>query len=153
MLPGNEGILMAKMTLDVAAMQDDFFADVSLVGIVSAMPAYRLCWIVNQHFGIDFARNAEQNIQLQKKGVRYLFPTYQYNFPNSNYQYLLYKLKNGSEMLLPETKQLDFLWMVQTAEPDEDARSIASELKNIADIQLAQLIEKNQLKSLTNLLV
>jgi hypothetical protein len=144
---------MAKFTLNVAAMHEDFFADASLIGIVSAMPAYRLCWMLNKHFGVDFARNPQQNIHLQKKGTQYVFPTYQYNFPNSNYQYLLYKLKNGAETLLPEARQLDFLWLVQTADPEDDAHAISSELKNIPDIQLARLLEKAQLKSLNNLLV
>ncbi len=137
----------------MAAMQEDFFADVAMLGIVTAVPGYHLCWLLNRYFDINFVREPDQNLPLQKKKNQYYFPIYQYDFPNSNYKYLLYKLKNGSESLLPETRQLDYLWLIQTANPDEDADKIAAELKNIQEIQLAQLLIPGQLKSLNNLLL
>jgi hypothetical protein len=144
---------MSKMVLDMAAMQEDFFSDTAMIGMVTAMPGYRLCWMLNQHFNINFARDPGQNIMLKKKDNEYCFPTYQYGLPNSSYKYVLYKLKNGSETLLPETKQLDYLWLIQTATPEEDALYLARELRNIADIQLAQILASDQLKSVMNLLV
>ncbi len=146
-------IHMAKLALDMSAMQEDFFAEAAMIGIVTALPGYHLCWVLNKHFDIDFVREPEQDIPLQKKGNRYNYPIYQYNLPNSAYKYLLYKLKDGKEPLLPETKELDYLWLIQTANPGYDAENIASELKNIADIQLAQILAPEQLKSLSNLLV
>jgi hypothetical protein len=144
---------MTKMVLDMAAMQEDFFAETAMIGIVAALPAYHFCWLLNDHFDINFTREPEQNIYVQKKGIQYSFPTYQYNLPNSYHKYLLYKLKNGQELLLPETKQMDYLWLIQTANFDDDAKSIARELRNIASIQMAQLLGSEQLKSLNNLLV
>ena len=144
---------MAKMVLDMAAMQEDFFADSAMIGIVTAMPAYHFCWQLNRHFDINFLRDPDQNIPLQKKDNYYYFPIYQYNFPNSSHKYLLYKLKNGNESLLPETRQLDFLWLIQTANPEDDADQIAAELRNIPGVQLAQILIAEQLKSINNLLV
>jgi hypothetical protein len=137
----------------MAAMQDEFFSDSAFVGIGTAMQGYRLCWMLNNHFGIGFYRDPELNIAVQKKEARHHFPIYQYELPNSYHKYLLYKLKSGSESLLPETRQLDYLWLVQTANYMEDAAYIASELKSIADIQLARVLETDQLKNLNNLLV
>ena len=144
---------MAKLKLDMEAMQEDFFADAAMIGIVSAAPGYHLCWLLNRHFDIEFARDPEQTISSRKKDNQFDFPIYQYLFPNSGYKYLLYKLKNSSESLLPETKQLDYLWMVQTVNPEDDARQIINELRDLPDIQLAQLLSQEQLKSLNNLLV
>ena len=145
---------MAKLVLNMKDMQDDFFADTAMIGIATAMPGYHFCWVLNNHFDIGFERDPEQNISSQKKENQYHFPIYQYAFPNSSYKYMLYKLKNGAESLLPETKQLDYLWVVQTADPECDAREIALELKNIPDIQFAQIITTDQLKkSIQNLLV
>ncbi len=134
-------------------MQEDFFAGSAMIGIVSAAPGYHLCWLLNKHFDIEFSRDPEQTISSRKKDNQFDFPIYQYTFPNSSYQYLLYKLKNGAESLLPETRQLDYLWLVQTASPDEDAAEIAAELRELPDIQLAQILSTDQLKSLNNLLV
>jgi hypothetical protein len=144
---------MAKLVLDMSAMQDDFFADTAMIGIATAMPGYHLCWALNKHFDINFERDPEQNISSQKKENQYHYPIYQCTFPDSSHKYMLYKLKNGAESLLPETKQLDYLWMVQTADPEHDAIEIARELRNIPDIQLAQILTTDQLKSVNNLLV
>lgn len=144
---------MAKLVLDMAAMQEDFFADTAMIGIVTAMPGYHFCWLLNNHFDINFVKDPEQNIVSKKKDNEYHFPVYQYDFPNSNHKYVLYKLKNGKESLLPETGQMDYLWMIQTADPAEDVKILAEELRNIPDIQLARILDHDQLKSLGNLLV
>ena len=144
---------MAKLVLDIDAMQEDFFADTAMLGIATALPAYHLCWVLNQRFDINFARDPDQNISTQKKDEQYYFPIYRYDFPNSSHKYLLYKLKNGSESLLPETKQLDYLWLIQTASPEDDVEDIAREIKNLPDIQLAQILVPTQLKNVNNLLI
>ena len=134
-------------------MQEDFFADTAMIGIATAMPGYHLCWVLNRHFDINFERDPEQSISSQKKDNQYFFPIYHCIFPNSSHKYLLYKLKNGTETLLPEARHLDYLWMVQTANPETDAMEIARELRNIPDIQLAQILGTDQLKSVNNLLM
>lgn len=144
---------MAKMVIDINAMQEDFFADTAMLGIATALPAYHLCWVLNRHFDLNFVRDADQDISTQKKEDQYYFPIYKYELPNSSHKYLLYKLKNGTESLLPETKQLDYLWLIQTANPEEDVNRIAVEIRNIPDVQLAQILVPGQLKSVNNLLI
>jgi hypothetical protein len=144
---------MAKLVLDTNAMQEDFFEDTAMLGIATALPAYHLCWVLNRHFDINFIRDPEQNISTQKKDDQYYFPIYNYDLPNSSHKYLLYKLKNGTESLLPETKQLDYLWLIQTADPEGDVINIAREIRNIPDIQLAQILVPSQLKNVNNLLI
>jgi hypothetical protein len=144
---------MAKLLLDMSAMQKDFFEDAAMIGIGTAMPAYHLCWQLNRRFEMNFIRDPEQNVVLQKKDIKYYFPVYQYDFPNSAYKHLLYKLKSGNESLLPETKLLDYLWLIQTANPEEDAAIITPGLKDLPGVQLAQLIVPGQLKNLNNLFV
>jgi len=145
---------MAKLMLDTGAMQEDFFEDSAMLGIATAMPAYHLCWALNRHFDINFVRDPEQNITTRKKdGQYYHFPIYKYDLPNSSHRYLLYKLKNGPELLLPETKLLDYLWLIQTANYEEDVNTIAREIRNLPDIQLAQVLVPGQLKNVNNLLI
>jgi len=70
---------MSKMTLNIAAMQEDFFSDATLIGIVSPVPAYYFCWMLNEHFDMNFSRDAELDICVQSApdqqnyfGARYL---------------------------------------------------------------------------------
>jgi hypothetical protein len=144
---------MAKLVLDMAATQEGFFSDTAMVGIGSATPAYHFCWLLNRHFEIAFERDPDQNIPMVKKENQYNFPVYQYCFPNSGHKYLLYKLKNGNEPLVPEIRHLDYLWLIQTASPTEDAVYISGELKKIDGVQMAQVLGPEQLKNLNNLLV
>ena len=86
---------MAKLLLDNDEMVKDFFEDTAMIGIVSAQPGYRFCWIINNHFDINFIRDPAQNISMQKKDkekntITYLFPIYQCNLPNSYHKYMLY---------------------------------------------------------------
>jgi hypothetical protein len=145
---------MSKLMLDTAAMEEDFFADSALIGIGSALPAYKLCWLINNHFSTKFIRQPELDIELKKKDNKvYYFAVYQYCVPLSGCKHLLYKVKNEKETILPEAKQLDYIWLIQNYNIEDDAATIAQLLRTLPDIQLAQQLDADKMKSLSNLLV
>ena len=144
---------VTKYKLDEAFMEDAFFEDTALIGIVSGLPAYRLCWMLNNYFDIEFACEPDMTLALSVKGNISYLPVYQYQFKNSPDRYLLYKLKVDNVSLLPETGRLDYMWLVQTATFDTDVIDIANALKKIPDITLSQILERSQLKNVKNLLV
>jgi hypothetical protein len=142
------------MTLNVAAMQEEFFSDTALIGIVSALPAYRFCWMVNEKFDMNFVRDAESDICIQdSQKQEHYFSIYKYCAPLNGNKYLIYKLKHDKESLLPEVKQLDYLWMIQSNDPEHDAGAITNYLRDIPDVQLAQVIMPDRLKNLNHLIV
>lgn len=145
---------MSKWTLNTVAMQEDFFADTALIGIVSAMPAYRFCWLLNQQLDMDFVRDPALDVCLQATPERqHYFSLYQYDQPLSGCRYLLYKLKSDKEALLPEVKQLDYLWMIQSSTAENQAESIMQHLRTIPEVQLAQILPPEKLKHRDHLLV
>ena len=146
--------MSGKWTLNTEAMQEEFFADTALIGIVSPLPGYQFCWRLNQHLDTNFIREPEMDICLQSsKDDQHYFPIYQYCSPTSGSRYILYKLKNQKESLLPEVKQLDYLWMVQSNSPDHDAQNITQHLRDIPEVQLAQVLPPERLKNLNHLIV
>ena len=147
--------MSTKWTLNIAAMQEEFFSDTALIGIVSALPAYRFCWMLNQKFDMDFVRDAESDICLQNNSDEkaHYFPLYKYSTPLNGNKYLIYKLKSDKESLLPEAKQLDYLWMIQSNTPESDATHITEYLRDIPDVQLAQVLMPDKLKNLGHLIV
>jgi len=146
--------MASKWTLNTADMQEDFFADSALIGIVSPLPAYQFCWMLNQHFDMDLVRDAELDICLQTpKEHKHYFAVYQYAAPLNGPKYILYKLKCDKQNLLPEAKGLDYLWMVQNSCPDNHAEEITDLLRHMPEVQLAKLIPPGQLKNLTHLLM
>ncbi len=149
---------MAKRIIDNEEMVKEFFEETAMIGIVSAQPAYRFCWMINNHFDINFIREPSQDIYLHKKDKqknenKYHFPIYQYDLPNSFYKYYLYKLKDGPVSLLPEKKQMDYLWLIKTAIPEDDILEIFNELGNIPDVQLSRILDWKKLEHPDNLLI
>ena len=143
-----------KWTLNTAAMQEDFFSDSALIGIASPVPAYQFCWMLNQHFDMNFVREPELDICLQSgKDHQHYFGIYQYTVPLNGARYLLYKLKNDKQNLLPETKGLDYLWMIQSSCSDTQATQISGLLRTLPDVQMAQVLDVQKMRSLNNLLV
>lgn len=146
--------MTGKWTLDTGSMQENFFSDSVLIGIVCTLPVHRFIWTINNSFDLNFIREPELDICLQNsKGNKTFFQIYQYQIPLSGDRYLMYKLKRGEEFLLQEVKQLDYLWFLQSNNAEEESKNIISQLRTIPDIQLAQIITSDRLKNLDNLLI
>jgi len=146
--------MSAKLVLDTTAMAEEFFSDTALTGIVCALPAYRFMWLLNERLDMNFMRNPDMDVMIQSsKGKEHYFSVYQYCTPLNGCQHLMYQLKSDKETLLPEVKQLDYLWLIQSATAEEDARAIIHHMRDIGEIQLAQLLSLDKLKNQNNLLV
>ena len=122
-----------KLTLDIQGMQHDFFEDTALIGIASSMPAFRFCWLLNQSFGLNFYREPDldpcmRSSGSQRDGTReeeQSFSIYECLGDCNTSRYLLYKLKVDKDSLLPEIGHIDYLWMIKSNTPEEDAEQFA----------------------------
>lgn len=88
--------------------------------------------------------------------MEFFFPVYCHAKPGSNSRYLLYKLKAEGTSLLPgeKNRRYDYLWLVQTSDPEHDAHLVIEVLRQIPEIQLAQLLDAADMeKSRENLLL
>jgi len=146
--------MSAKLVLNTNAMQDDFFSDAALIGIVSALPAYRFCWLLNEHFDWQLKREGESDICLKtSQNISYYFALYRYHAKTSSNEYSLYQLKNNKQALLPELKQLDFILMIKCQDAETEAEIYIDALRKISEVQLAQIIKPEKLKNIDYLLV
>jgi len=161
-----------KHTLDQTAIQEDFFEGCALIGIASAEQGYRLCWLLNNYFNIDFLRDVDSTKSFTVKPgkrnaagarvrssnaamteIEYFFAVYTYCLPGNSDKYHLYKLKDRDETLLPEARQLDYLWMLETPDAYNDAMNIAQKLRDIPEIQMARIMVPDELENLASLLL
>lgn len=145
--------MSAKLVLDTAAMQEDFFADTALIGILTPLPAYSFCWLLNEQLATCFTKHTEEIVLRSPGQEEHFFPLYQYAMPALGSKFSIYKLKSGKQVLLPEVKQLDYLWMIESAAPDTDAGVYLRHLKAMPEVQLAQILSPGKLKNLNHLLV
>lgn len=144
---------MAKLVLDMDAMEENFFSDTALIGIVSSLSSHRFCGAINKKIDTAFSRKTTSDPLIVKGGLEYYFDFYEYPLPLNGGRYAIYKLKSGKEVLLPEVKQLDYLWLIECAGPEEEAERIMTLLRQLPEVQLAQIIPADKLKHSSYLLV
>lgn len=137
-------------------MQDAFFEDSALIGIASALPGYQMVHELNTAFDISLSREPELDICVQNKqddAIKHFYGIYEYNLPLSSDRYLFYKLKSDKRALVPEIKNMDYLWLVQTLYADEEANKLCSLLRTMPFVQMAMVLEAGKIKNLRTLLV
>jgi hypothetical protein len=102
-----------KLKMDNDLMVEEFFEGTQLLGIVAPMKSYQFCWQANQVMQVDFRINNDFEIQLDKKKRKYYFSVYEYAEPAGSLVHYLYSNHFDGEYLLPEFKNLDYLWLMK----------------------------------------
>lgn len=145
---------MAKLVLDMSAVQDEFFSESAMIGIGCPLQGYEFCWKLNRHMNFSLRREPEYDVEYKpaKNDVHY-FSLYKYTEPYSNNTHLLYKLKSDKNALLPEIKQLDYLWLIKSREAEVLAEALQEDMRSMPDIMLARVIEPERLKNINHLLL
>ncbi|HJU45292.1 MAG TPA: IPExxxVDY family protein [Chitinophagaceae bacterium] len=137
-----------KFKLDTEGMEEEFFEDTRLLGIVAPVKDYLFCWHLNQLFRFQFRINNNIEIQLTKKRRNYFFAVYEYNEPHSSLIHYLYNNQHDGEYLLPEFKHLDFLWLMKgDLVSDEAFSSMAGSIKDINGVQLVMELTNEKIKN------
>ncbi|HTN44983.1 MAG TPA: IPExxxVDY family protein [Flavipsychrobacter sp.] len=146
--------MTAKLVLDTHAMQEEFFSDCALIGIVSAVPGYRFCGLINSSFNLKLKRDIKSDIELKThQKVTYHFALYRYDMPMNSNRYSVYQLKTDKQWLLPELKNFDYIFMLHGPNADEDAQQYMDALRAMGEVQMAQTIPLDRLKNIDNLIV
>ena len=129
-------------------MADDFFEDTRLLGVVAPIKPYQLCWLLNQLFRFNFRLNNDIEIELSRKQRKYFFPVYQYAEPNSSLVHYLYNNQNDGEYLLPEFKNLDFLWLMKGDNVEHGiVNDMISSIKTLKGVQLVIELTNEKIKN------
>ena len=58
-----------KLKLDIDSLNEDFFEDTRLLGIIAPVKNFQLCWKLNNLLGFDFRLNADIEIHLKKRRI------------------------------------------------------------------------------------
>ncbi|MBP9213306.1 MAG: IPExxxVDY family protein [Chitinophagaceae bacterium] len=141
-----------KLKLDVDVLNEDFFDDTRLLGIIAPIKNYQLCWLFNTLLGFNFKLNADLEIHLRKKNRNYFFNIYESKEPNSFLSHFLYHNQFDGEYLLPEFKHMDYLWLMK-GDSVEDIKCnwIKDSIKSINGVQLVTELTHEQIKTKGNI--
>jgi hypothetical protein len=138
--------------LNIDALNDSFFVDTRLIGIIASLKHYRLCWELNNKFGYNFRLNPEIEINLLKKNRHYYFHIYQHRAVNCFADHYLYHNHYDGEYLLPEFKHIDYLWLIKgDGAFDENCPDIIQKIKEVAGVQMAAELDVEKIRNKGNM--
>ncbi len=141
-----------KLKLNIEELNEDFFSDTHLLGIMVAAKSYRFCWQLNNSLGYNFRLNPDIEIHLQKKGRQYFFPVYQHTVYGTELNHYIYHNQYDGEYLLPEFKHMDFLWLVKGDYiPDEQCSELIKSVRGMNGVQLVAELTNEKIITKGNL--
>jgi hypothetical protein len=144
---------MQKLRLNMDEINEDFFEDTRLLGIMAPLKSYQLCLQLNGLLGYKFRLNTDIDIHVRKKERNYYFSVYQSLETNSFLEHYLYHNQFDGEYLLPEFRHIDFLWLMKGDFVDEEkCQFIRQTVNSIAGVQLVVELTNEQIKNKGNMI-
>ncbi|MEY2903624.1 MAG: hypothetical protein RLY89_2730 [Bacteroidota bacterium] len=142
-----------KLRLNMDEINEDFFEDTRLLGIMAPLKSYQLCLQLNGLLGYQFRLNTDIDIHVRKKDRNYYFSVYQSSEANSFLEHYLYHNQFDGEYLLPEFRHIDFLWLMKgDFVDDEKCQFIRQTVNSIAGVQLVVELTNEQIKNKGNMI-
>ncbi|RFS24025.1 IPExxxVDY family protein [Chitinophaga silvatica] len=142
-----------KLKLDNDQLVEDFFDNTHLLGIASTSNDYQVCWHINRQLHTAFRINNSIEITLAKKNRSYHFPIYEFHEPTNSVAHYFFNNHCQAEYLLPELKQVQFLWMIKgDYYQQSDVKKLLDELRLVPLVQLVSLLDIKEIKNKMNLI-
>jgi hypothetical protein len=149
----NSHMSVLKLKLDQDQLLEDFFESTHVIGIVSAARDYQLCWQINKHMHLDFRINNSLEINLSKNNRAFYFGVFEFEEPIKSSVHYLYNNHCQAEFLLPELKNVDYLWMVKGDYYQlNDIKKLIEHLRHVELVQLVSLLDIREIKNKMNLI-
>jgi hypothetical protein len=142
-----------KLVLDNKDLADGFFEETRLLGIVAPMKTYAFVWQLNKVTGYDFRAKHDYEIELKRKERQYFFSVYEYPEALTSLVHYLYSNHYDGEYLLPEFKNLDFLWLLKgDCVSTEEITNLLDSIKRIPGVQLVSEISIDKIRNKEHML-
>lgn len=122
--------------------------EIYIIGISSHENDYRLSWAINNQLGFKFSRSANLEVYNDKISENQVFSVY--SFSEDEYEIRYYLISNTSQngFLLPEYRNVDFIFLVQGEVSQKELDGLLDRLKKIEIINLVFEISNLSPKSM-----
>ncbi len=117
--------------------------EIGAIAIVSSEPLYRLCWLLNQHFGWSLSETGKLSLMHPERKEIQSFYAYCWHDEATNTKYLLIQNKGAQGPFDTTLKQADY-WL--RIEGGANITDISAKIKSMNEIQLSQVIKRSDLK-------
>ena len=126
-------------------LQFEYDYEFCLVGIVCHEKDYRLCWTLNNLFGIKLAKTDDHPTEHSQHSM------FAFNQEVLFRDYYLIANRGKDGMLIEEHKQMDYFFIIKGSVEEEEARQLVEQIKKADVIGGAYSIDVPSLKSKHNL--
>ena len=131
----------------------DVAFDFTIWGINSSMEDYRLCLHLNQYLKWNFKRVHDIEFYSPQIKSNKHFNAYKFKNEVDFYTLEFIQNKNSGNILIPELKNIDFLFLLNGEDDYFDREEFTNLLMKTPGVQSVMSIEVNSLKSKHNLLI
>lgn len=125
--------------------------DFTLIGIITPMRAYRLCWFLNNQLKMSLEREEDLTLKNEQE-EEVFFPRYYFYIEESETDFYLLGNKGTEGYLIPEQKEIDFFMLIYNLPERDGGSAFVKKIKPIQEVQSAFLLDPNKLRSRENLL-
>lgn len=135
-------------------LQIDYDYEFGLLAIVTPMRDYRLCYFINKYSPLELIRRDDLSVTDIKKRTASYFSIYSYSDLLDHADFYLVNNKNpvSNKLLLPELRQIDYLFKVVGNAFEEKKKWLNRELNLIPQIQTCFEVDINSINSKQNLI-
>ncbi len=142
-----------KLKIDNDEIAEAFFENARVLGIMAPVKNYQFVWQINQRLGYTFRLNNDIEIELRKKTRNYFFSIYEYRVPQTTTCYFLYHNQHMGEYLLPEFRNIDFIWLIQADEwIEEEVEMLKESIRKIPSVQFLNELSVDKIKNKQHLI-
>ena len=143
-----------KLKIDNDDLEEEFFSDAFVMGIVAPQKDYSFIWNINQMLGFKFVINHNLEIQYRKQKRDYFFSVFEFQVASSNIDHFLYNNQHDGEYLLPGFKHLDFIWIAKGETLDKsEFQQLQQSVRYLPSVQLVIEITKEKIKNKQSLIL
>lgn len=127
--------------------------DFILAGMSTPLQDYRLAWWVNKALHIQLSRAADLVVTDQESRLQTSFSRFDFQEDLTRSFFHLLQNKQGSVLLLPEVREMDYLLLIKGEYYRSRHAGIAKKLRTIEQMLAVVIINTENLKSKNNLII
>ena len=133
-------------------LEEDISFNFHLIGISSHYHDYRVCWAINKLSSFNLERS-ENEILIQERTEENVmaFPSFHFLCPESEILFELISNRIEDGYLIPEMKQADYFLKFDDFY-DDSVSELIQKLRSVMMINMAFLVDPENLKSKYNLI-
>ena len=120
----------------------------AFIGIATNLPIVQLVHFINRQTLLNLVREDDLPVYSEKTDTLNYFKFFHYNDDDYRSDFCLLANFNEGINLLPTHKQFGFFVVVHGAIPDEKVKQLIAQVKSIAGVQLAAVMDQGSIKTL-----